>query len=425
MATLCPGCYKEEVSTGGKPCPVCGWSDGQDRPPLALPVQTELKGRYQAGRVLGEPGGFGVTYLGYDRLEGQKVAIKEYFPREVAGRDTDGRSVVPHSGEGSEEFRYGKEQFLGEAQTLARFDHAYIVSVQDFFEANGTAYLVMEYYEGKTLEAYLEEQPDGRMGPEAATEVMLRVLDGLKAVHEEGYLHRDVKPENVYLTKEGRPILIDFGAARQAVGERSRSLSVVMTPGYAPYEQYSRKGNQGPHTDVYGAGATLYRMVTGEKPPAATDRVIEDTLQEPREINPEVPEGLSRVIMGALQMGDEERTPDAKALHEQLRRDSIAKGDDRSASEYQGDGNEQVRASRKKEEHEGSNQIDPNIKEPNKEKEGNQFGTKISSMIEDIKVKQKESDYLKRDKAGGKLLVISITFWFALMMFAVLSRFLS
>ncbi len=315
----CPGCFEEEVSTGGEPCPTCGWSGGQGRPPLALPVQTELKGRYQAGRVLGEPGGFGVTYLGHDRLQGQKIAIKEYFPREVAGRDTDGRSVVAHSGEGSEEFRYGKEQFLGEAQTLARFDHANIVSVRDFFEENGTAYLVMEYYEGKTLEAYLEEQPGGRMEPEAATEVMLRVLDGLKAVHEEGYLHRDVKPENVYLTKEGRPILIDFGAARQAVGERSQSLSVVMTPGYAPYEQYSRKGNQGPHTDVYGAGATLYRMVTGEKPPAATDRVIEDTLQEPGEVNPEVPEGLSRAIMGTLRMGDEERTPDAKALHEQLR----------------------------------------------------------------------------------------------------------
>jgi len=320
---MCPGCFEEEVPPDGERCPTCGWESAQDRPPLSLPIQTELKGRYVAGRVLGDPGGFGVTYLGYDRLQGEKVAIKEYFPREAAGRDTDGVSVVPHSGSGSEEFEYGKEQFMGEAQTLATFDHANIVSVRDFFEANGTAYLVMEYYEGKTLEAYLEEVPDGKMEPEAATEVMLRVLDGLKEVHSEGYLHRDVKPENVYLTKEGRPILIDFGAAREALGERSQSLSVVMTPGYAPYEQYSRKGNQGPHTDVYGAGATLYRMLTGQKPEAATDRVIEDTLEPPHEMSPEVSEGLSRAVMRALAMGDQERTSDAKALQRALRGEDL------------------------------------------------------------------------------------------------------
>jgi serine/threonine protein kinase len=181
----------------------------------------------------------------------------------------------------------------------------------------------MEYYEGKTLQAYLEEVPGGKMEPEAATEVMLRVLDGLKEVHSERYLHRDVKPENVYLTKDGRPILIDFGAAREALGERSQSLSVVMTPGYAPYEQYSRKGNQGPHTDIYGAGATLYRMVTGQKPEPATDRVIEDTLQPPHEVNSEVPEGLSRAVMGALAMGDQERTSDAGALQRALRREGF------------------------------------------------------------------------------------------------------
>jgi len=303
----------------GEDCPQCGYVSSQDRLPLSLPIETELKGRYVVGRVLGEPGGFGVTYLSYDRLQEKRVAIKEYMPREVAGRDTDGVSVVPHSGKGSKEFEYGKEQFLGEAKTLARFDHANIVSVQDFFEGNGTAYLVMEYYEGKPLDQYLADQPGGRMDPEIATEIMLRVLDGLKDVHKEGYLHRDVKPENVYLTAEGRPILIDFGAARQAVGERSRSLSVVMTEGYAPYEQYSKQGNQGPHTDVYGCGATLYRMVTGEKPPPATDRVMEDRLEEPRDLNPEVPKGLSRGIVEALAMGDEERIPTAEVFQDRLR----------------------------------------------------------------------------------------------------------
>jgi len=285
---------------------------------LSLPTGTELKGRYVAGRVLGDPGGFGITYLGFDRLQEERVAIKEYMPRELAGRDTNGRSVVPHSGKGDEEFEYGKDQFLGEARTQAQFDHANIAGVRDFFETNGTAYLVMDYYEGKTLKQYLSEQPEGRMDPENATEVMLRVLDGLQEVHVEGYLHRDVKPSNIYLTREGRPILIDFGAARQAIGERSRSLSVVMTEGYAPYEQYRREGNQGPWTDVYGCGATLYRMVTGKKPPSAADRIVEDTLEAPSEVNVEVPEGLGQVVEKALAPGNKERHKTAEAFQERL-----------------------------------------------------------------------------------------------------------
>lgn len=315
----CPGCFKQEPFPEQDECPQCGYAPGQDRSPLALPVLTELKGRYVAGRLLGAPGGFGITYLAFDKFKDERVAVKEYLPREVAGRDTDGQSVVPHSSQDREQFEYGMDRFLKEAKTLGEFDHANIVRARDFFEANGTAYLVMEYYEGKTLKAYLKEQPEGQMDPEIATEIMLRVLDGLKEVHSEGYLHRDVKPENIYLTKEGRPILIDFGAARFALGERSRSLSVVITEGYAPYEQYSSQGNQGPHTDVYGVGATLYRMVTGRKPPPATDRVMDDDLEEPWRLNPEVPPGVSQVIVEALAIGDEERISSAESLQRQLR----------------------------------------------------------------------------------------------------------
>jgi outer membrane protein assembly factor BamB len=285
---------------------------------LALPVEIGLAGRYQVGRILGKPGGFGVTYLGFDRLNEECVAIKEYVPREIAGRDTDGRTVVPYSTNEQEEFQYGLDRFTGEAEVLAQFDHANIVSVRDFFEANGTAYLVMEYYEGKTLQNYLEEQPGGRMDPEVGARVMLRVLDGLREIHAEGYLHRDVKPSNVYLTQNGRPILIDFGAARQAMGERSRSLSVVMTEGYAPYEQYHRKGDQGPHTDVYGCGATLYRVVTGEKPAPATERIVEDTLQTPNDVNQDVPAKLSRAVMDALAVQADDRPETAGRFHGRL-----------------------------------------------------------------------------------------------------------
>ncbi|WP_251979622.1 serine/threonine-protein kinase [Salinibacter ruber] len=279
----------------------------------------ELDGRYRIGHVLGKPGGFGITYLAFDERLQARVALKEYLPREIAARGSDGASVRLYSADEEETFEYGLDRFLGEARALAQFDHANIVGVQDFFEANGTAYLAMDYYEGKTLKQYLAEQPEGQIDPDNATEIMLRVLDGLKEVHAEGYLHRDVKPSNIYLTAEGRPILIDFGAARLALGERSRSLSVVMTEGYAPYEQYSREGNQGPHTDVYGCGATLYRMVTGQKPPPATDRVIEDRLEAPSTMNPAVPEGLSRAITDALAMGDEVRISTSAELQDRLR----------------------------------------------------------------------------------------------------------
>lgn len=316
--SLCPGCFQREAPEEGDECPECGYTYVQERSPLALPVDIGLAGRYQVGRILGKPGGFGITYLGFDRLNEERVAIKEYVPREIAGRDTDGRTVVPYSTNDSEEFQYGLERFTGEADVLAQFDHANIVSVRDFFEANGTAYLVMDYYEGKTLKIYLQERPGGHMDPEIGGHVMLRVLDGLQEIHAEGYLHRDIKPSNIYLTQNGRPILIDFGAARQAMGERSRSLSVVMTEGYAPYEQYHRKGDQGPHTDVYGAGATLYRILTGQKPAPATERIVEDTLQPPHEIDPDVPAPMSRAVRASLAVQGADRPETAGDFHDQL-----------------------------------------------------------------------------------------------------------
>ncbi|MCG6861053.1 MAG: protein kinase [Chromatiaceae bacterium] len=158
---------------------------------------------------------------------------------------------------------------MGEARTLARLDYPNIVRVRQFFEANGTAYLVMDYYEGISLAEHLEKLgQNGRLSEDSAKRLVLPILDGLRTVHAKGFLHRDVKPQNIYLahTDSGgvRPILLDFGAARQAMGERSRSLSVVVSAGYAPFEQYHRKGSQGPWTDICAAAAVLYRAVTGK-----------------------------------------------------------------------------------------------------------------------------------------------------------------
>ncbi|MFZ1576245.1 MAG: serine/threonine-protein kinase [Chromatiaceae bacterium] len=275
---LCPGCFSDKGRNNL--CHHCGYDEKAERGPLILPHRARLHGQFVVGRVLGKPGGFGITYLGWDLNLQNRVAIKEFLPRDLAGRSGDRATVAVHAQDDDELFRFGLEQFLLEALTLAQLDHPNIVRVRHFFEANGTAYLVMDYYQGLSLAEYLDQR-GGRLPEDQAKLLIVPTLDGLRAVHAKGFLHRDLKPQNLYLAhlESGgvRPILLDFGAARHAMGERSRSLSAIITPGYAPFEQYHRNGVQGPWTDIYSAAAVLYRMVTGETPPEATERRDRDT----------------------------------------------------------------------------------------------------------------------------------------------------
>lgn len=276
-AHLCPGCFADKGNASL--CPQCGYDENLKRGPLVLPHRTLLHhGQYLIGKVLGKPGGFGITYLALDTKLQTRVAIKEYLPRDLAGRDAGHATISAHSAEDGEFFRYGLTQFLQEARTLAQFDHANIVRVRNFFEENSTGYLVMDYYDGITLADYLAQQPQGKLPEQTAVAIMMPILDGLREVHARNILHRDIKPQNIYLTTANRPILLDFGAARQAMGERSRSLSVVLSEGYAPYEQYHRRGEQGPWTDIYACAAVLYHAVSGEAPPPATERMHKDEL---------------------------------------------------------------------------------------------------------------------------------------------------
>ncbi|MFO0987024.1 MAG: serine/threonine-protein kinase [Alphaproteobacteria bacterium] len=236
---------------------------------LALPVGYELDG-YRVERVLGA-GGFGITYLAVETLLGRRVAIKEFLPTGIATRGTDGQSVRPITGDNHEMYRWGIDRFRQEAQTLVKFAHPNVVAIERYFEANGTAYLVMQYIEGKSLGTVLRELET--IEAHEILELMLPLLDGLAHVHEAGFLHRDIKPDNIFISTDGRPILIDFGAARQALGQQSKSLTAIVSEGYAPYEQYEAHGNQGPWTDIYAVGAVMYRCMTGEKPLAAPSRV--------------------------------------------------------------------------------------------------------------------------------------------------------
>jgi hypothetical protein len=220
-------------------------------------------------KVLGQ-GAFGITYLALDRDLHRKVAIKEYLPVELAMREVD-QTIHALSGDQAEEFQWGMDRFMDEAKTLARFEHPNIVRVYSVFKANATAYMVMRFEEGESLQSILKRRDT--LPEEELLAILLPLLGGLEIVHETGFIHRDIKPDNIFLRQDGSPVLIDFGSARQAISEKSVALTTIVSRGYAPYEQYIAKGSkQGPWTDIYGLAATMYRAITGKMPRDAMDR---------------------------------------------------------------------------------------------------------------------------------------------------------
>jgi serine/threonine protein kinase len=224
---------------------------------------------YHIIKILGQ-GGFGITYLAHDTNLDQHVAIKEYLPTDLAVRDAD-VSVHPVSEGHRESYQWGLDRFISEARTLAKFKHHNIVRVLSVFTENNTAYMVMEYEHGEPMDALLKNRKT--IEEEKLKSILLPILDGLGEVHKTGFIHRDIKPPNIYIRTDGSPVLLDFGSARQSLGIQTKTLTTMVSPGYAPFEQYTSKSDkQGPWTDIYGLGATLYRAVTGIGPTDAMDR---------------------------------------------------------------------------------------------------------------------------------------------------------
>ena len=328
--SLCYNCFREIPEQEGA-CPYCGFDlkENEKMYPGALRAGTVLKGRYLLGRVLGQ-GGFGITYMAWDESLKARVAVKEYMPGELATR-LEHRQVVVRTAARQEEFAYGQERFKEEARILAKFmGQPNIAGVTDYFDENGTSYFVMDYIEGISFKTYIA-QAGGRVSPEEALDVMIPVLRALTAVHGEGLIHRDVTPDNIYITKDGNVKLLDFGSARYSLGDKSKSLDVILKVGYAPKEQYIRRGRQGPYTDMYSCAACLYAAITGYLPPESLERLDHDTLVPPSEAGTEIPLYLERAILKGLAVQPEDRFQTAGEFLEALESQKVVEftGSDR------------------------------------------------------------------------------------------------
>ena len=271
-----------------------------------LQYGTMLQGRYVIDHVIGS-GGFGVTYQAWDYVLNCPVAIKEYFPKDVAGRRPGETVMSVYTDQAGYEFSRGINRFLQEAQELARFNQSPgIVSVFDFFSENNTAYMVMEYLEGCTLKQYLSMNGE-KVDLQTGMYIINNLLPALQQVHQGGLIHRDISPDNIFICTDSSIKLLDFGAAKETVDLKDQTVSVILKHGFAPPEQYMSKAQFGPWTDIYALGATVYRMFTGIMPMESVGRMVTDTQPQPRFLNPEIPQYINDAIMKAMAVKVEDR----------------------------------------------------------------------------------------------------------------------
>ena len=271
----CFGCM-EEIQ--GYPCPHCGFDPRSVKGiEYALPMGTILAGKYLVGRVLGQ-GGFGITYVGWDIALERKVAIKEYYPSGQVSRNPGSRGLTWYTSVQSQQAKQnGTQIFLKEARKMSKVDDIpNVVRVRDLFQENETAYIVMDFVEGETLKARLEKT--GPLPWEQAKGIFLPAIQAMEQVHQAGLVHRDISPDNLMLTPDGKVKILDLGAAKDLSVNNGASSMQVAKGGFSPFEQYTQRGSSGPWTDVYAMAATVYYTLTGKLPPVATDRVVEDTI---------------------------------------------------------------------------------------------------------------------------------------------------
>ena len=316
MSITCPACMIEN-SESASSCISCGFSltpaGSSSSSSYHLPAGALLKqGRYKIEKTLGE-GGFGITYKGTDSTNSLGVAIKELWPEKAIRQGTTitwPNSITPQT----------KQQQLSkfqlEANYLSRCVHRNIAKVYDWFEENNTAYIIMEFISGKSLyQVWKEENP---LLEERVKRYIIEIASALKIVHTNNLLHRDIKPDNIIIDNQDRAVLIDFGATREFIANQTTNMTQLLTPGYAPLEQYSAKAKRYPATDFYALSASMYELLTGEPPAAATDRMYSEILIPPRKLRPDLSPLIEQVILTGMRMKSEERFQTADELIDAL-----------------------------------------------------------------------------------------------------------
>lgn len=351
----------------------------------SLQRNTGLIGRYVIQEVLGQ-GGFGITYLGIDKLYGNKVAIKEYYPQKIAMRKAQYEDVVTVTSiEEKNNYDKGKKRFLDEAQVMARFNkNEGIVKILDFFEANNTAYIVMEYLEGITLKQYLGKY--GVIQFRNLIEMMLPLREALIEIHSQGLIHRDISPDNIMVQHNGKLKLMDFGAARDYTESGNKSLTVILKPGYAPPEQYQTHGVQGPWTDIYALCATIYKCLTGITPPDAIARVMDDKFKEPDQLDGKLSPDIKKILWKGMNIFPEERYQDIGEF-----------GEDVYDALFMPEENKKLDLDNKK-------NIDEDLDSPDKDNESVLKDDKIEGAVKKTSIPKKE----KRKSPVKKVLVIIV-----------------
>lgn len=351
----------------------------------SLQRNTGLIGRYVIQEVLGQ-GGFGITYLGIDKLYGNKVAIKEYYPQKIAMRKAQYEDVVTVTSiEEKNNYDKGKKRFLDEAQVMARFNkNEGIVKILDFFEANNTAYIVMEYLEGITLKQYLGKY--GVIQFRNLIEMMLPLLEALIEIHSQVLIHRDISPDNIMVQHNSKLKLMDFGAARDYTESGNKSLTVILKPGYAPPEQYQTHGVQGPWTDIYALCATIYKCLTGITPPDAIARVMDDKFKEPDQLDGKLSPDIKKILWKGMNIFPEERYQDI-----------VEFGEDVCDALFIPEENKKLDLDNEK-------NIDEDLDSPDKDNESVLKDDKIEGAVKKTSIPKKE----KRKSPVKKVLVIIV-----------------
>ena len=351
----------------------------------SLQRNTGLIGRYVIQEVLGQ-GGFGITYLGIDKLYGNKVAIKEYYPQKIAMRKAQYEDVVTVTSiEEKNNYNKGKKRFLDEAQVMARFNkNEGIVKILDFFEANNTAYIVMEYLEGITLKQYLGKY--GVIQFRNLIEMMLPLREALIEIHSQGLIHRDISPDNIMVQHNGKLKLMDFGAARDYTESGNKSLTVILKPGYAPPEQYQTHGVQGPWTDIYALCATIYKCLTGITPPDAIARVMDDKFKEPDQLDGKLSKKKKKILWKGMNIFPEERYQDIVEFGEDVY-DALFTPEENKKLDLDNEKN-----------------IDEDLDSPDKDNESVLKDDKIEGAVKKTSIPKKE----KRKSPVKKVLVIIV-----------------